>query len=1243
MNEVVRNAIQAMVGEMQPDATGAHEGTIQKALAVAKALQHRAQRLQTPQERKQQMELDRMIQNPHDKVTLLQMTDQAFRSRDPSRAVEQLAHVLDMQGVPRFFGPWEQTLLRGFQSFGEYLPGVAMPLVKEQMRRETANVILPAESEFLRRHLDARRTESLRMNVNFLGEAILSEQEAERRLQRYLEALQWPEIEVVSVKISTIYSQIVPLARQHTIRAISDRLELLYRAAKRGTYARSDGSVVRKFVYLDMEEYRDMSLTAEVFMQTLQRPGLHDVAAGIALQAYLPDSFAVQKMLTAWAGERVGRGGAPITIRIVKGANLEMERVDASLHGWPPAPFSTKLETDANYKRMVRYALQPAVCAAVHPGIASHNLFDISYALVLAVEQEVLPDVQFEMLEGMANHQRRALHELVRNVLLYAPACRREDFINAIGYLVRRLDENTGEENFLRHAFNIQVDSAAWKKLEQGFLAAFDAIPNLRDQPRRTQDRNTEVFADSDVLPDLAEFVNEPDTDFGRPPNADWAGRIVQRWSSRFGDQAALIPLRLGDAAEASVSISSPELFALQAQAGRRVQACLDPSRPDHVVARYVQATHEDAEAALATAAADPSGWRSLASEARQRILRRVANELRRHRGDLIGAALCNGGKLVTESDPEVSEAVDFVEFYPAAVRYFQQLPGVEANALGVVVVVAPWNFPIAIPCGGIAAALAAGNTVILKPASRTVLVASELCECFYRAGVPRSVLQLVPCSGADVGQILVSDRRVQAVILTGGTETATGLLRHQPEMPLLAETGGKNVTIVTALADRDQAIKHIIHSAFSHSGQKCSATSLILLEEEVYDDPDFRRSLVEAVQSLPIGSAWELANRIGPLIEPPSGDLERGIKELEAGESWALMPVIAEDNPRQVSPGIKWNVQPGNYTHCTEFFGPLLGVMKFRTLPQAIAMVNQTGYGLTSGIETLDGREQTEWIAGIRAGNLYVNRPTTGAIVLRQPFGGMGKSAVGPGIKAGGPNYVAQLLRFLDTHNPSRDEQLADNSLAWLMQGIEEYSAHGHWRNLGIEASEVERLTRAIASYDYNARREFSVQHDHVRLLGQDNIRRYLPIHGLCLRVHPDDSWLEIFARAAAARAAGCRVIIDTPPEMESLWVEALHNLTEPWAADIEFVQRSDQELIEAIVRQEIRRVRYAHASRVPVSVRRAVIGQDVHVADQPVSTEGRIELLWYLQEQSVCVDYHRYGNLGARTPSRQPPAAEA
>jgi RHH-type proline utilization regulon transcriptional repressor/proline dehydrogenase/delta 1-pyrroline-5-carboxylate dehydrogenase len=453
-------------------------------------------------------------------------------------------------------------------------------------------------------------------------------------------------------------------------------------------------------------------------------------------------------------------------------------------------------------------------------------------------------------------------------------------------------------------------------------------------------------------------------------------------------------------------------------------------------------------------------------------------------------------------------------------------------------------------------------------------------------------------------------------------------MLGDNPRLSLFAETGGKDATIVTAISDRDLAIKHILHSAFSHAGQKCSATSLLLLQAEVYDDPEFRRSLCEAVQSLKVGSAWELDTKMGPLIRPPSGDLETALKVLEPGEEWAVMPQPVEGNPSLWTPGVKYGVQPGSYTHMTEFFGPVLAVMRFERLSEAVALVNQTGYGLTSGLESLDEREWDYWKRHIRAGNLYINRVTTGAIVLRQPFGGMGLSSFGPGMKAGGPNYVAQFMDFADVEGLQAAEMPTSHTLSALCEGLRSQPQEGD-----------KRIIAAALSYERNQREEFSVEHDHFRFVGQDNVRRYLPVGSVRVRIHGDDSAFDVFARACAAHVAGCRVVISTPSGLHLATVARLEQLTESWAAAIEFVEETDAELAQAIRGRQVDRVRYAAPERASLEVLQAGNEANGCVVSVPVSAEGRLELLWYLREQSISTDYHRYGNLGIRADEERAP----
>ncbi|MEM6468832.1 MAG: proline dehydrogenase family protein [Planctomycetota bacterium] len=1204
------------------------------AIAIARELLIRSQELQTPQERRQQAELDRMIAHPGDKATLVEMTDQAFRTDSPARVADQLTHILDVQGIPRFFSPLEQTMLRGFQTFGGYLPGVAVPLVKDKMRQETANVILPAEEQPLREHLGARQTSGLQMNVNFLGEALLGEHEAERRLQNYLQSLQIPEIACISVKLTTIFSQVSTLARRQTIDVVADRMELLYRAAMREKYVDSDGQSSSKFVYLDMEEYRDLHLTADVFCTTLDRAGLQQARAGIALQAYVPDSFGVLQQLIEWSANRVAGGAVPITIRLVKGANMEMERVEASLGGYPQTPYTRKVETDANFKRMLRSMIDAAAKGIIQIGVASHNLFDISLALLwgertkLAADpsRNVLEAMQFEMLEGMANHQRRALFEPAPKMLLYAPACRREDFLNAIGYLIRRLDENTGEENFLRHSFRLTPDSEIWTSLAEDFRQSLESIDTVSAKPRRTQDRRS-APEQLEATHHWSDFKGESDTDWAMEHHSEWASSIIENWMPRSGDNATQIPLYVGTQ---------------QREGGdRNVRSSEDPSRPGVAACRFTEATVQDVEDAIALADADPTGWRKLSWQEREPFFRSAAQKLRERRGDLIGAMMIDGGKLVTEADPELSEAVDFTEFYPLTAKdYFERAKsaGLRMRPRGVVAVISPWNFPLAIPCGGIVSALAAGNTVILKPASDTVLPAYEMAKCFWDAGVPREVLQVIPCRGGGAGQRLVTDPRVQAVILTGGTETAQQMLRLRSDLRLIAETGGKNATIVTSLSDRDLAIKHVLHSAFSHSGQKCSATSLLLLSQELYDDPKFRESLADAAESLPVGSAWDLKSRVGPLIRPPSGELAQGLMELESGEEWLLMPKRVGNNPQLWRPGIKWNVRPGSFTHRTELFGPVLGVMRFGTLEEAIQRVGETGYGLTSGLESLDDREQQLWKETIHAGNLYINRPTTGAVVLRQPFGGIGRSAYGPGAKAGGPHYVLPLLA-IENDDETEFESKTPTTEVTLAGSRSVFDAQRVLAELPDHAASLDhqRLHRFAVDIATVAEELFGTTHDHFHLVGQDNQRRYLPMKQLRVRLMGDESLDDVCVMLLAAIASQSRTTFSFAKRSPA--AELIELFCERWPSTTkqqlmcEWLEESDEALAAAIADQQVDRLRVlTEKSKVSATIHAACREAFVSLIDEPVIDDGEIEGLRFLVEQSISHDFHRYGNLGRR-----------
>ena len=1218
---------------------------LQTTLALAEKWQNRANTLRSKDELKQQQMMRRLLNHPSDKTVVMHLVDQSFRSGNPSRVVDQFRYLLQHHGIPRFFPQVEQWLLKIFLHLGNLVPQISHSQILRKIREDTRRTILPEEPEILNAHLKKRQAEGVQVNLNHLGEAVLGDAEALNRLKLYGDSLRNPEIHTISIKISNIVAQLHPLGFENELDLICERLSELYRIAQENPVLHSDGTRRAKFVNLDMESYHDLDLTMDAFMRTLDQPEFKNLQAGIVLQAYLPDSFLRQQKLVKWAKKRIQNGGksdaggSPVKMRLVKGANLVMEAVEAEVFGWPLTVFDSKIETDANFKRMLEFGLQPENIAAVHFGLASHNLFDLAYTHVLAEERGITEGLVFEMLEGMADHVRRTLQEEKRkgesketNLLLYTPVTSQDQFISAIAYLVRRLDENTSADNFLRHSFDIRVDSTAWKFLEKQFLAAWNLKDIISSEPRRQQNRDKEVFAEN--IGTLADpiFRNEPDTDWVLPENQKWAKKIRKKWQPNENTKVRKIPLVIGNT---------------EVKAKRKQLLFFDPSQPSTpdaadipAVYSVALATKTDVNKAVKIAKDDPSKWRQTTLLERHKMLSGAAINMRKKRGDLIGVAAAVCGKTFYETDPEISEAIDFIEYYPHSLSLLEKQSSLKLSALGVVLVIPPWNFPLAIPTGGVAAALACGNTVLFKPSPLAFPLGEEIAKCFWDAGIPREALQLVCCEDGEPIQTLSGHPDVDAIIFTGGTQTALKLLEKRPDAELSAETGGKNATIVTAMADRDQTIEHVLHSAFSHSGQKCSATSLLVLEREVYEDETFRKQLLDAIETLKVGSVWNFSNKMGPLIRQPLADLRKGLETLDTGESWALAPKSAETNPKLWHPAVKWGVRRGSFSHQTEFFGPLLSVMRAESLEDAIEIVNDTPYGLTSGLESLDPREQKIWMDKIEAGNLYINRVTTGAVVLRQSFGGMGLSAIGAGIKAGSPNYAVQFCKIEEGETPTQGPLREESSLHYLARNWQNQLSLStdSTPNFPLEIrNELQKTIQAIYSCLFQYEREFSGEQDFFRLRGQDNLFRYLPVGNVTVRLHADDSLFETLIRIAAALIAKCKVEVSMPQDFKNSVSKFLSGTEGKRLCDSVIIcTETDEELAERFLitnkTAKIDRLRYAHPDRVPQTIHQAAAKLGKHVSRHVPLAEGRIEMLRYLREQSISIDYHRYGNLGER-----------
>lgn len=589
-----------------------------KAIELASLILLEANKEERPEEKKQHEQLARLMHDPNGKAFTTAMTDECFRTKNPQRIADQMCHLIDLFDVPRYLPPLKRWQLKAFNKYGRSFASLVVPMAIRELRKETATVIIPGEEGPLKRHIAARRKEGVRLNINHLGEAILGEEEAERRLQVYLDDLTYPDIDYISIKVSTIFSQINLLAFEESLEMCAEKLRILYRQAMR--YPTENKS---KFVNLDMEEYRDVFLTKDLFMKVLSEEEFFHLEAGIVFQAYIPDSYLYLKELTEWAMKRVASGGAPVKVRIVKGANMAMEMVESALHGWAQAPYKNKSETDSNYKRMVHYALEPKHAKAVHIGIASHNLFDIAYALVMRSEKEVEKEVCFEMLEGMANHIQRVVHKIAGDMLLYCAVATKKDFQSAIAYLIRRLDENTGPDNFLRHSFGLKPGTPQWELQAKFFSSSCAHIDDVQEEPRRNFER-----ARYTPLLDLNEpFENEPETDFALPANRKWGQEILRRWKEKKIER---IPLVIGGSEYPS-----------EGYEGRG----FDPSSPIHTYYEYALGGEKEAEILLKTAKEQEREAENLSVEERCALLARAAQVVRERYGDFLGAMVADGGK----------------------------------------------------------------------------------------------------------------------------------------------------------------------------------------------------------------------------------------------------------------------------------------------------------------------------------------------------------------------------------------------------------------------------------------------------------------------------------------------------------------------------------------------------------------------------------------------------------------------
>ena len=1073
--------------------------------------------------------------------------DRVIRPEDVRVAAANLRELTT--NVPSFL-PWHLKLaIKAGVMASTTAPELTIPVVRRALRRMVSHLLIDASDIKLRRMLAAIRNSGSNINVNLLGEAVLGEAEAARRIADTSRLLMRDDIDYVSIKVSSAVAAHPPLAFDQAVESTVAALTPLFEIAA--------GSPTPKFINLDMEEYRDLDLTIAVFTRLLDRDDLRRLEAGIVLQAYLPDALGAMVHLQEWAAARRARGGAGIKVRLVKGANLPMERVDASIHGWPLATWPTKQDTDANYKRVLDYALTSERVSNVRVGVAGHNLFDVAFAWTLAGKRGVRSGVEFEMLLGMAEGQARAVSETVGPLRLYVPVVNPEDFDVAIAYLVRRLQEGASDDNFLSAAFDLNDDGGLYERERNRFLVSLAAVDDVVRSPNRTQDRRKEVCT---VLSES--FSNTSDTDPSLPGNRQWAKEITSRVPTSTLGEDLVNAHTISDAA--------------------------------------------GIETAIASALTANASWAALGGVGRARILRKAAVVFEQRRGEFLEVMASETAKTLDQGDPEVSEAIDFLNYYADLAVRLDETDGAVARPVGVTVVTPPWNFPVAIPTGSTVAALAAGSAVIVKPATQARRCGSLIVKALWDAGVPAEVLHLVHVDEGELGRLLVADARVDRLILTGAFETAQLFRSFRGDLQLLGETSGKNAIIVTPQADRDLAVKDIVYSAFGHAGQKCSAASLAILVGSVATSTRFREQLVDAVSSLKVGYPSDPSAQMGPLVEPATGKLARALTRLSPGERWLVEPKQLDDTGRVWSPGVKVGVKRGSEFHLTEYFGPVLGLIAADSLDDAIEIQNEVDYGLTAGLHSLERSEIEKWVASVQAGNLYVNRGITGAIVRRQPFGGWKKSSVGAGTKAGGPNYLVGLSDW--TSSPAT----VAAPLSPVVQRILDGAAD-------LLTGDMAFLARSLGSDAVAWRDEFAAARDVSGLDPERNWLRYVPVP---VTVRFEDATVAHLLRVTAAGVlAGATVDVSAAGRLDDEVVTllrgagvhvAIHDAA-AWTARLNTCAPTRVRLLggsrEAFARHSSGRV-------------------DLKLYAQPVVEAGRIEMLTFLQEQAVAATAHRFGS---------------
>src|SRR5213592_2966037 len=887
------------------------------------------------------------------------------------------------------------------------VPWISGPILRWNVSEMARQFIAGRNPNDVMSTLRKRRTQNIGFTVDLLGEAVVSETEADEYAARYLHLLEglahetknWTDaleknselfpVVNLSVKISALYSQISPDDPAETIAHLAPKLRPLLRRARE----------LGAFINFDMESYAHKNGTLELFKTVFMEEEFRDWPhAGIVIQAYLRDSDADLRHLIEWGRAR----GTRFTVRLVKGAYWDYETTKSRQNGWDCPVFFQKPESDANFEALTRVLFENE--SIVTAAFGSHNVRSIAHAQALADELGIdRSRFEFQLLYGMAGPIKRALVEMGYRVREYCPV---GELLPGMAYLVRRLLENTSNEGFLRAKFAENVSAKELLRDPRELIKLNGENPMKSQTTITTQNQHRQNSGLVDTASDDV-YRNSPLVNFVYKDSQDKMRSALREVRNRFGEKYPLV-------------IGGEKVWTDQ------LTPSVNPGAPDEIVGYGSEAGIPEAERAVKAAREAFGKWSRTSVEERARLLERAADIMERRRYELSAVEVFEVGKPWNEADADIREAIDFCRFYAHEIRRLgrpkltQQVPGEESYhhywPRGVAFVIAPWNFPIAILCGMASAGVVTGNTVIMKPSEQSIVCGAMLMQVFEEAGVLPGVLNFLSGHGSVIGAHLVDHKDVDLIAFTGSREVglkiweSAGITRPgQRELKrVICEMGGKNAMIVDSDADVGEAVGYSIYSAFGYQGQKCSALSRLILLEENYDRVMER--LIPAAASLRIGNPEEPGIMVGPVIDEAA--YRRILDYIELGKSEATLAYQAKELPPQgyfIPPSIFTDVKPNMRIAREEIFGPVLSVLKVRDLDEALDVANGTDYALTGGFFSRSPDNIERIKAQLEAGNVYINRSCTGAIVGRHPFGGFKMS--GSGTKAGGEDY---LLHFL-------------------------------------------------------------------------------------------------------------------------------------------------------------------------------------------------------------------------------------